>query len=332
VGIIGFGRIAEVHLRAWRAVDRVRVVAICDHLPEARRRAAMAGSAVYSDLDQLLEQETLDAVSVCTPPVCHLPHALACLDRGIPVLCEKPLAVDADSALSLLDAARSDERRLQMAAKYRHVPAIRAAREHLRQGDIGEILAFRITFSFRVDMAARWESDVAVSGGGVVIDNGSHALDLARFLFGPISRLQAVPGKPAQTLDIEDSALLLVVTDGGLPGQIELSWSNPVPAESYLTVQGTQGRIDVGWRASFLHRPGRPPVQFGGAYDKAAVHRRMENFRGLVGGQREPWITLPECLASVRAVDAAYRSRQSGRWVQVQPTERPALVARAAGR
>jgi predicted dehydrogenase len=315
VGIIGFGRAGRVHLEAWRAVAEVDVAAVSDPSPLVVSAARRDGLHAVRESCELLAMPGLDAVSICAPPVEHAPLAIAALERGLHVLCEKPLAIRGPAAMRMMQAATRAGRQLLLATKFRHVPDLIVARELVASGVIGDPLAFEIDFSSRVDMAGRWNAHRSVSGGGVIIDNGCHAFDIVGFLFGPVTSVQATRLKAAQPLAVEDSATVMVEVAEGLIGRIDLSWSHATQRETYLMIHGTEGSIDVGWRQSRLRLTGRLPV---GWYDKHASHVAMMNaFVAVVSGTRGPWISPGECLRTVAAVEASYHSLRSGGWAPV---------------
>jgi len=318
VGIIGLGRAGRVHLDAWQAVEGATVTAVCDPSPAVRRWARAAGIAAYAHPLDMLGRAVLDAVSIASPPVHHAPIAIACLERGLDVLCEKPLAINGRAALRMVQVATRHQRNLLLATKFRHVPDLAAAREMVAGGEIGEPVAFEIDFSSMVDMSGRWNARRALSGGGVIIDNGCHAFDIVTYLFGTVSRVQATRLKPVQNIGVEDSATVLVAAGRGLVGRIDLSWSLQTGRETYVTIYGSRGTIEVGWRGSRLKVAGKPPREIGPGYDKNVAHRlMMEAFMGVVAGERQPWISPGEGLRTVAAVEAAYQSLRSGGWVPV---------------
>jgi predicted dehydrogenase len=188
VGIIGLGRISAAHIDTWKAIEGASVVAACDSSEAARAAGAKQGLAMFSDPQAMLDSTALDAVTICAPPHQHQPLAEICFDKGVPVLREKPLAADGTAATALVESAHRHRARFQLATKFRHVPEVQLARQLMADGAVGDPLTFRIEFSGPVDMSQRWNSDPSVSGGGVLIDNGSHALDLARYLFSPIGQ------------------------------------------------------------------------------------------------------------------------------------------------
>jgi predicted dehydrogenase len=319
IGIIGFGRAGRVHLDAWRTVQGVEVAAVSDPAPAFVAAARAEGLHAVADSSEVLAMPDLDAVSICAPPVDHPPLAVAALQRGLHVLCEKPLAIRGPAAMRMMQTAARTGRQLLLATKFRHVPDLLVARELIASGVIGEPLAFEIDFSSRVDMVGRWNSRRSVSGGGVIIDSGCHAFDVVGFLFGPVTRVHATRLRPAQLLAVEDSATVMVEVTKGVIGRIDLSWSHATQRETYLMVHGTEGSIDVGWRQSRVRLIGQEPRPLPvGVYDKHASHVAMMNaFLAVVSGKRRPWISPGECLRTVAAVEASYHSLRSGGWVPV---------------
>ena len=325
--LIGAGRIGRVHLDAWRSVSGVRVAAVCDESQEALGRVAGIGISTGTCAATLLDRGDYDIASICTPPDSHLRMARLCFERGVDVLSEKPFTIGLRQARDFVASAEEHGRRFLMATKFRHVPAVRAAHRLIHDGAIGEPLTFTIEFSAPVDMSRRWTSLAEVSGGGVIIDNGCHALDLARFLFEDIEAIHAVRLKQVQDLDVEDSAVLSLLMNSGVRGTITVSWSFRSAGDSYVTVRGSRGAIEIGWHASFLHVEGQGTTKIGEAYDKAAVHRHMmAACAKWIRGEEPPWIIPEDCIACVAAVDAAYASLDSGEWVGLAERRRAASI------
>jgi predicted dehydrogenase len=186
---------------------------------------------------------------------------------------------------------------------------------------LGDIVMFSNTFASHVDMRNRWNADPPISGGGVIIDNGTHSVDIARYLFGPIAETLAVPGRPVQELGVEDSARLLLRMHNGALGTVQLSWSWETAANTYLEVVGTDAVLRVGWtRSRFKQRSSPHWVEYGSGYDKVAAHsKQLDVFAAAVRGEGELLVTPADALASVAAIEAAYTSLAEDRWVPVDP-------------
>jgi predicted dehydrogenase len=260
----------------------------------------------------------LDAVIVCTPPVTHPEIALHFLRRQVHVLCEKPLSIDIRSARLMAFGACRSGAVLAMASKFRYAADVIQARRLVESGAIGELVETENSFTSQVDMAARWNSDPALSGGGVLIDNGTHSVDLMRLFLGPLVDLQVVEGARGQGLAVEETVRLFVRNARGVLGCIDLSWSLGRGADAYLTLHGTEGVIQVGWRESRYRTEGSDWIAFGAGYDKLQAFRsQIGNFVRAVRGEEELRLTMEDALASVEVVEAAYRALQGSRWTAV---------------
>jgi predicted dehydrogenase len=303
---------------------------VAEPVAEARDQvASRTGCAAYADHEALLASADIDAVLICTPPATHTEVARDFVEAGVPVLCEKPLAIYPERARRLI--ALADERNVlvTMASKFRYAADVAEAKRIAESGAIGETILFENIFASRVSMAGRWNADPAVSGGGVLIDNGTHSVDIARFVLGPIVEVSAVEGKRVQGLAVEDTAQIFLRSADGAMGTVDLSWSIDKAVDSYIGIYGSEGTIQVGWRGSRYRRASSDWVQFGDGYDKVgAMSAQVRNFCRAVTGEEELVITADDAIASVDVVAAAYRSLGRNHWVAVrEPVVRPVVNA-----
>jgi predicted dehydrogenase len=219
----------------------------------------------------------------------------------------------------MVDAARRAGRLLVLATKYRFVPGVVLAKKLLDLGSLGEPEGAEITFSQKVDMAGNWYADPAVSGGGVLADNGPHAADLLRFLFGPVAEVHATEGPRAQGLAVEESVELSARAGDGVLARVHLSW-NADGGETYLAVRGADGTLEIGWKACRC----RPPraaewTPLAPGYDRAQAFRAMhQSFVRAARGQGEPEGSPEDAFASAAVVAAAYASLAQRGWVSVE--------------
>jgi len=158
-GIVGAGAIAQAYSQAFRGLAAARVAAVADVRPEAARALAEElGCAAFASHQEMAERVQLDAVLVCTPPFSHAEICLHLLERGVAVLCEKPLALDAAGARRMVAAAEKAGVALTMASKFRYVEDVRRAKSIVASGILGEIVLFENSFTSRVDMSKRWNA------------------------------------------------------------------------------------------------------------------------------------------------------------------------------
>jgi predicted dehydrogenase len=272
-----------------------------------------------------------DAVIVCTPPVAHAPISTFFLARGVHVLCEKPFALDSTSARAVVAAARHSGAIVTMASKFRYVEDVVKAREIVRSGVLGDLTLFENTFAAKVDMAGRWNADPAFSGGGVLIDNGSHSVDILRYFLGPIVEIKAWEGRRTQGLPVEETVRVFLRTAGDVLGYVDLSWSVAKDRPSYIEIYGERGMLSVGWKESRYRLFGSDGwVVFGRGYDKVeAFRRQLLNFCSAVRGEEELIITADDAIASVEVVETAYAALQLEKWTVVRRRPRPQTGAAA---
>jgi len=247
IGIIGCGGIARCHAKAYAKLDGVEFAAFCDIAEhKAAEFVEQYGGRAFGSVDAMLDAGRLDAVSVATTPVAHHGPAIAALGRGVHVLCEKPLAASVENAADMVRIAEESNALLMTGYPYRFREEIVTTKELLKGGAIGKPLFAHNTFSCRADrIAETWFVNRAVSGGGIVLDNGSHSIDLFHHLFGDTRRVHASLDRLNTTIEVEDTALIMTEHESGVSGTIELSWSVPRPREWYLEIYGTKGTIQV---------------------------------------------------------------------------------------
>ncbi len=320
LGLIGAGAISQAYIKALEGSTIARWAGLADVRAEAARAAAETMDCpAFTAYEDLAEKAGVDAVIICTPPATHTEIALHFLERGIPVLCEKPLSVDVDGAKAIVEAAERKGVVLAMASKFRYVDDVIRAKSLIASGVLGDILLFENAFTAKVDMSKRWNTDPKVSGGGVLIDNGTHSVDIARYLLGPIAEVLAVEGKRSQNSAVEDTANLFLRTESGVPATVDLSWSINKELDTFLRIYGTNGTILVGWRESKFRQSSSPDwVVFGRGYDKnQAFGRQVANFCHRVLGSEPLLISNEDAVASVAVIQSAYESLAERRWVTV---------------
>jgi predicted dehydrogenase len=320
VGIIGVGGIGAAYATAIGNSTSLSLTAVCDRDQErAKSLAAEVDAQPFTAPADLAKSGTCDIVVVATPPSTHAAVTVTAVEAGLDVLCEKPFALDVASAWEMFDAADRNRRLLAMASKFRYVSDLDAARKLIKSGRIGRPVTVDVTFASRVDMSGRWNSDPAISGGGVLIDNGTHAVDIVRYLVGGIRRVSAMRGISNNRLNVEDTGVMLSETINGAVATIAVSWAMAPNTPSYVTVHGTAGTVEVGWSGS-RSRSGIDGewIPFGDGYSKFdALRANVENFAAARLGMEEMRISRADALASVTVIAATYRAINEGVWIEV---------------
>jgi predicted dehydrogenase len=217
VGIVGL-RMGEDMLDALAQHPRTEVRALCDPLAERVRPLAekYGVPGVYADYGTMLASEELDGVCISTPNHLHVPMVRGALARGLHVMCEKPLALEAADARSLLEAARAARVTHGVNFSNRSNPAVKYVKEQLEQGVCGRICEVHLTYlqDGLADPGAgySWRNSRAASGSGALGDIGSHLLDLSRLFIGEVASISALLGivtpervRPDGTIGVVDA-------------------------------------------------------------------------------------------------------------------------------
>ncbi|MGB7925277.1 MAG: Gfo/Idh/MocA family oxidoreductase [Pyrinomonadaceae bacterium] len=321
--MVGAGGIAQAYAQAFEDCSMAELVAVADVRASASSALAeRLGCRSYDSYEAMADRSQFDAVIVCTPPATHRDICLFFIKRGLHVLCEKPLSIDVESARLMLDAAQRCGTHLTMATKFRYVEDVVRAKSLVASGVVGEVVLFENAFTSRVNMSSRWNSHPAVSGGGVLMDNGTHSVDLMRYFLGPLAEVQVVEGKRSQGLEVEETVHIFVRSVGGVMGNIDLSWSISKEQENYLSIYGSEGTIKVGWKESKYRKSSDQDwVVFGRGYDKVQAFRsQINNFSRAIRGEEPLLVTPDDALASVEVIEAAYAALRQSQWTTVGQT------------
>ncbi len=267
VGVVGLG-IAKKHLEAYDALPGVEIVALSGKEDEALRTLGGAYGVRHlsTDYRALLDVPDLDAVSIAVPTFLHADIAIAALERGIHVLVEKPIARDAAEGLTMVSAARSAGRVLEVAFNHRRRSDVQALHTRIEAGELGRPYFARASWQRRrgIPTFGSWFTNRGLAGGGPLIDLGVHALDFALFLLqeptpvrvsavtyaelGPHGRGGRVTG-PVKTAvtpsayEVEDFAAAFIHFSDGATLILEAGWAAYRPEQDVMdfSVLGTAG-------------------------------------------------------------------------------------------
>jgi predicted dehydrogenase len=325
-GLVGAGGIAQAYAQAFNESECCELVAVAD----VRYDAAVALAEIVSgwsvtDYRQMTELD-LDAVIVATPPATHAEIACFFMERGIPVLCEKPLTTNVADAERMIATAEKAGVQFTMASKFRYCDDVVKAKGILASGVLGDVLQFENAFTAKVDMSKRWNSDAEISGGGVLIDNGTHSVDIIRYFLGGIDSVLVVDAGGTQNLPVDENVKMFAKTRDGVTASVDLTWGINKELPYFISIYGTNGTLHIGWRESKYKLNSSPDwTVFGSGYDKVASFKgKIENFANALRGKEDLFITPSDALASVQVIDAAYKSMNQNLW---QPVVEKSLAA-----
>ena len=321
---IGFGNVAaKGHLPGWQSVKNVQIVSATDAVG-ARGKAfleACPGGRWHETVDDLLSDQALDFVDICTPPSSHASLIKRALDARLHVLCEKPLVTSVGDAQAVAAAAAASDRAVHAVHNWLKAPICDRISSLVDEGALGTVRAVRWQ-TLRIEPAVtvttdggNWRADPMLAGGGILFDHGWHALYcVVRWLGVPSGVSALLEKRRFREWPIEDTATVTLDLEGGR-AEIYLTWS-AAERINRIEVEGNQGRIEAvddvvvlksnkgEWRWSC------PPPLSQGSHHRDWFIGVAEDFqRAAVGGGRS---NLDEAVLCARLIDLAQRSSAAG--------------------
>jgi predicted dehydrogenase len=288
--------------------------------------AAGAGCLATTKWEDVVAQDDVEAVIVCAPPHLHADIALAAVARGKHVLCEKPLARNVDEACAMVLAARQSGVRLGCGFNLRHHPAIRQVRRWYEDGVIGDIDWVRCRYGIggRSGYEQDWRARAEISGGGQLMDQGVHLLDLCRWFLGDFAEVSGMATTRFWDIaPLEDNAFALLRTAEGQVASLHASWTQWKPLfsfevsghDGYLVAEGLGGAYGIE-RAIFGRRDFAAPFreeidEFRG--EDRSWEEEWREFVAAIREGREPLASGEDGLAALELAHAVYESARSGK-------------------
>jgi predicted dehydrogenase len=295
------------------------------------------GCAWGFDWRRTVERNDIDAVVVCTPPHIHAEIAIAALETGKHVLCEKPLCRTLEEAEAMLAAARKAKRVLKCGFNHRHHPAVLEARMRFERGDFGRPIAARCRYGIcgRPGYEKEWRADPARAAGGQFAEQGVHAIDLFRWFLGQLTEVSCMTSIGYfREQQLDDNGMALFRSAGGALATMHSSlthWKNLfsfelMGEEGYFAIEGLGAsygteRLFVGKRD--FNAPFQDHViEYRGG--DSSWQSEWREFKAAIAEGREPIGGGTDGLEAVRTTLAAYAAEKTGSVVQIASFGRPA--------
>lgn len=317
VAFIGTGGVSAGHIKRMRDNPSARIVALCDTNKKAlKERAKLVGKKLpfYSDYDAMLAKEDLDAVVICTPHTLHYQQAADCLDRGINVLVEKPMVCTVERAEKLLTKAEETNKTLMVSYQRHYQPEYLWAHNAIQRGELGRIFYVSSYLSQNwAGITATWRGRRALSGGGELMDSGSHIVDIVCYLsqVKPVEVTALVSNEFAQDEEVDVLSSLSIRFENRAIASISINGNSPW-YESTI-VSGTEGTFLFGpemrWRLQSGEYTDVPKLPEPRSPDA--------NFIAVIQGKEEPLSTARDALKVVQITQAAYLSNQEKRAIRI---------------
>ncbi len=346
IGIIGNGGICKgAHVPTYVEDERVEIVGVCDIIEERAQFLKdnyFPDAKVYTDYKELLKDESIDSVDICTPNYLHSIIAVDAFKAGKNVFCEKPDAIDVTEVLKMQKAADEAGKLLMVMRNNRFVGASKYAKKYINDGKMGDIYCGRCGWQRRRGIPGKggWFTTKEQSGGGPLIDLGVHMIDLAIWLMGnptPVSVSANTYCKFADndtsdsvnsdfgdanaegTFDVEDLAMGMIRFDNGAVLQIEFSWASNVKRERrFVELRGTKAGLK--WENDevefFTEEDGQLlDIKPTGNMDNKGHHNNLTHYLDVLTKGAEPCFKPQQGVDMIKILCAIYESAKTGKEV-----------------
>jgi UDP-N-acetyl-2-amino-2-deoxyglucuronate dehydrogenase len=248
IGLIGGGNITETHARAARAIPGVRVSAI--HGTNAENLARLCrdhGGTPYYDFDSFLQHRPMDLVIIGSPSGLHATQGIASARQGLHVLTEKPIEISTARADALIEAARQSKVQLGVIFQDRLKPHIRQLKSWLNEGRLGKLLLVDARVKWyrppEYYTNSRWRGTLALDGGGALINQGIHCVDLLLWLLGDVVRVQARTATQLHKIEAEDTAVAILEFSSGALGIFHATTAAYPGYPRRVEISGSEGTV-----------------------------------------------------------------------------------------
>ncbi|GEN54714.1 Gfo/Idh/MocA family protein [Halobacillus faecis] len=330
IAVIGCGSIAQNrHLPEYVANKNVEVTAVCDIVEErAREVAQVHGATLYTDYEELLKKEEVDAVSVCLPNYLHAPVSIAALNAGAHVLCEKPMATSKEEAEEMIQAAEKNGKKLMIAHNQRFVPSHVKAKELIESGAIGKVYSFRTAFGhggpegWSAEGEDSWFFKKDQAFIGAMGDLGVHKADLLRYILGEefVDVAGFVENNAKKDITVDDNAVCILRSQSGVVGTMAASWAYNPNEDNSTVIYGEKGtlRLEDDPEYSLIaqytngdivnYQLGKIQSNEEGGQSNSHV---IDHFVDSIVNDTEPLITGEEGMKSLEVILGALRSGET---------------------
>jgi UDP-N-acetyl-2-amino-2-deoxyglucuronate dehydrogenase len=325
IGLIGGGNITETHARAARAISGISISAVYGtNTTNVERLCREYGGRAYQDFESFLAHRPMDVVIIGSPSGLHATEGIAAAQRGLHVLTEKPIDISTERADALIAAARTAQVKLGVIFQDRVKPDIRRLKDWIDQGALGKILFVdaRVKWYRPPEYygKSKWRGTLALDGGGALMNQGVHTVDLLLWLLGDVTRVQARTATALHKIESEDTAVAILEFAGGALGSLHATTAAYPGYPRRLEITGSEGTVilehdriiasDLRQRpADFAHDA---PADTNASASSAAVtdvrgHQAiLEDFLRAIEHDGMPLCDGPQGRKSVALIEAIY--------------------------
>ncbi|WP_438349693.1 Gfo/Idh/MocA family protein [Paenibacillus sp. FA6] len=322
VAVIGLGDVSAIHLTAIQANSNVELVAICDI--DETRKSMVPQTKFYTDYNEMLDNEAIDCVHICLPHYLHYPVTRACVEKGVHVFQEKPLALNEEEGLALLKIEEEHKDiKICLCMQNRFNESFEKLQEIVNSGQNGKIIGIKglVTWFRPKDYykLKPWRGTMAEAGGGVMINQSIHTLDLMQLLGGPIKGIRgSLDNLLDYGIEVEDTATAHIKFENGAKGLFFATNSNfgnssvelqvVFENEKFTIKDSTLTRVNENGKKEKMVEDAKLP---GAKFYYGASHMRLINhFYSCIESDSQDYVHVKDALTSIQMIDAIRKSSE----------------------
>jgi len=255
--LIGLGRISPNHLDAIEHAPHAELVAVCDIIEDlAKETGKKYSCSYYTDIEKMLESEKIDVCCILTPSGMHAEHACIVAKHGVNVFCEKPMDITAEKMDMMISCCKKNNVKLGCVFQRRTFDAAIKTREAVQKGYFGKITIADAYLKYLRDDAyyasAGWRGTWALDGGGALMNQGIHGIDMISWIMGGIESVNADCRTMARDIEVEDTAIIRVNYKNGAMGVIEGATTAYPGLDTVFAIHGTKGSVVFGDKGFYI--------------------------------------------------------------------------------
>jgi len=338
IGILGCGMIANYHAKAIREIPGARLAGAFDkHPDQSRRFCETYGIRQFDSMEAMLSSDEVDVVCICLPSGLHYSAAMECIRSGKHVIVEKPMTFTTAQADEIIAAADAAGVQVTVISQLRYSQAVSTLKDALGKGYFGKPVAFDIYMKYYRDpeyySSSSWKGTLKMDGGGALMNQGVHGVDLLQYIAGPVVSVQALAATLCHSIEAEDTVAAVLEFENGALGVLQATTSVYPGFSRRLEICGTEGtailREDAieycAFRDSSKALPcQKPRIETGskpGGMDHSLHKMQIADFLLSLRENRRPFLDAREGRKAVQIMEAVYRAAATGKKVFISNKE-----------
>ena len=326
-GILGCGLIADFHANALRAIDKAELVGAADNsIDRAKQYAERYDIKAYANYEEMLADENIDAVCICTPSGFHAENAIQALKANKHVVLEKPMALTVEDTERIIAETKKTNKLLTVVSQLRFSKDVNRVKNLVKEGAFGKLIFCDLNMRYWREptyySSSPWKGTIKMDGGGALMNQGVHGIDLMLYIVGDAKVVKSVNRTAFHNIEVEDASVSIIEFENGAMGTVSGSTCTYPGFERTLEILGTEGCAIL--RENKIEKlvvhgetlvDGAEDDSFaGGTSDPAAidtlVHKKqLKNFIKAVFGEEELLIDATEGQRAVKLIREIYTNK-----------------------